>query len=437
MGFIERFSRSISSRLIAIGIALGALSWLVESFIHSHFFYDQHLDFMSNILFPDIHELWMRLIIVVLFISFAFYAQRIVKALRAAEMTVTQINMELTQIFDTSADGMRVIDKNFNILRANSTFLELAGVSRTGIQGRKCYEVFKGESCQTKDCPMVRIQRGEGRVEYDGIKICQNGRQIPCIITATPFRDSEGKLVGIVEDFKDISERKSTEQALRRSHEQLRNVISHIEMVREEERRGMAREIHDELGQALTCLKMDVHWLTGHLSNEDENIYEKLHIVNQQIDATVHTVQRISSELRPRLLDDLGLSAAIEWQAGRLRDRLGITIEIISEPENINLSEACSITIFRIFQEALTNIARHAEATRVEIVLNQNEGQVTLTVSDNGKGISRGAMSNANSLGLLGMHERACLLDGLLEIQSEPGQGTTVLLNIPYQKCRR
>jgi PAS domain S-box-containing protein len=437
MKFVDKISRGISQRLIVIGFALGALSWLVESFIHSQFFYDQHQDFMSNIFFPDVHELWMRLIIVVLFISFAFYAHRIVRALRAAERTVSLVNMELTQIFDTSADGMRVIDKNFNTLRVNKTFLELAGVSREGIEGRKCYEVFNGDSCHTSKCPMIRIQKGEQRVEYDGFKIGPNGLPIPCIITATPFLDSDGNLVGIVEDFKDISERKRAEQNLKQSHAQLRHLTSHLEMVREEERRGMAREIHDELGQSLTCLKMDIHWLSNHLSNEDENIYEKLHVVNQQIDHTVHTVQRISSELRPRLLDDLGLAAAIEWQAGRLQDRLGIEVEIVSDPEHIKLSEACSITIFRIFQEALTNVARHAKATRVEIFLIHQEEQVTLTVRDNGLGFSQDKMSNPDSLGLLGMRERAWLLSGELEVTSEPGKGVTVLLTIPYLHYRR
>jgi PAS domain S-box-containing protein len=437
MLFIEKISRGISQRLIVIGFILGALSWLVESFIHSQFFYDQHKDFASNIFFPDIHELWMRLIIVVLFISFAFYAHRMVRALRVAEMKVNRVNIELTQIFDTSADGMRVIDKNFNTLRANRTFLELAGISQGGVEGRKCYDVFKGDCCHTPKCPMVRLQNGEERIEYDGIKIGSNGLPIPCIITATPFRDSEDNLVGIVEDFKDISERKSAELNLQRSHAQLRNLTSHLEMVREEERRGMAREIHDELGQSLTCLKMDVHWLSNHLSNEDESVYEKLHVVNQQIDNTVHTVQRISSELRPRLLDDLGLAAAIEWQAGRLQDRLGVHVKIISEPEQIQLSEACSITIFRIFQEALTNIARHAEATQIEIVLRQQEEQVTLTVKDNGIGFTPDKMGNHASLGLLGMRERACLLDGELEIQSEPGKGVTIHLTIPYMENRR
>lgn len=438
MRLIKGFAQIVSHRLIMIGILLGILSWVVESFIHSRIFYAQHAEFIDHVFVPDMHELWMRLIIVILFVSFAVYAQRIVKALGKAEQAVKQVNMELIQIFDTAADGMRVIDKDFNTLRVNKTFLELVGISKEGNENSKCHEIFRGATCNTEDCPMLRIRRGEGRIEYDALKIRQDGTEIPCIVTATPFRDSNGQFVGIVEDFKDISDRKRTEEELKRSHEQLRNVTSHLEMVREEERRAMAREIHDELGQALTGLNMDIHWLSGRLTGQEENIYDKLKDMNQQLDNTVHTVQRLSSELRPCLLDDLGLSAAIEWQANKVRERLGIALDVASIPEDITLDESSSITVYRIFQEALTNIARHSGATEVEILLTQKADQVTLTVKDNGKGIAREQINNCKSLGLIGMQERAGLLNGLLNIQSEPGEGTTIFLSIPYpQKGRQ
>ncbi len=427
--------RFISQRLILIGIFLGMLSWIVESFMHSKIFYDQHLKFINHILFPDIHELWMRLIIVILFVCFGIYAQRIIKALRHAEMEIKKVNMELIQIFDTSADGMRVIGKNFNTLRVNRTFLQLAKISRKGIEGLKCYEVFKGVSCNTELCPMVRIQQGEERIDYDATKIRQDGYEVSCIVTATPFRDSNGELIGIVENFKDISDRKKTEEELQRSHEQLRKVTSHLEMAREQERRAMAREIHDELGQSLTGLKMDIHWLGRQISQQAPKIYDKINDMAKQLDDTVHTVQRLSSELRPCLLDDLGLSAAIEWQANKVHERLGIAIDIVSIPEDITLNEPCNTTVFRVFQEALTNIARHSGASQVEILLPQEKNRITLRVNDNGRGITMEEINNSNSLGLIGMRERTCLLDGALVIQKrEKSQGTSVFLSIPYQQ---
>lgn len=424
--------------LIMIGILLGMLSWIVESFMHSQIFYDKHLKFIDHILYPNIHELWMRLTIVTLFVCFGIYAQRIVKALQQAEMELNQVNRELTQIFDTAADGMRVIDNNFNTLRANTTFLRLAKVSQQGIEGMKCYEVFKGASCNTEACPMVRIQHGAERIEYDAIKIRMDGREIPCIVTVTPFRGSNGELIGIVENFKDISDRKKIEEELQSSHEQLRKITSHLEVAREQERRAMAREIHDELGQSLTSLKMDIHWLGCQLSGQGPKIQWKICDIDKQLNHTVHTVQRLSSELRPCLLDDLGLSAAIEWQANKVSDRLGISIDNISIPEDITLNEPYNITVFRIFQEALTNIARHSGANQVEILLFQESDRITLSVKDNGRGINATQINDPDSFGLIGMRERASLLNGSMTIQqNEKGQGTTVFLSIPYPQDER
>lgn len=433
--FMRNFLRICPQRLIIIGIVLGLLSWLVESSMHFHIFHDRHRSFADCIFFPDSHELWMRLTIIVLFISFGVYAQRIVKALGQAELAITRVNKELTQIFDTAADGMRVIDKNFQTLRVNKTFLQLARISRAeGAEGQKCYEVFRGASCNTERCPMVRIQRGEERVEYDAIKVRRDGGVVPCIVTATPFCDGHGEFVGIVENFKDISDRKKTEEELQRSHEQLRHVTSHLEMAREQERRAMARKIHDELGQALTGFKMDVHWLARHLQAHEPEILEKFREMNERLDQTVQTVQRLSSELRPCLLDDLGLSAAIEWQANLMHDRLGIDFDIVSIPEDILLNDPTRITVFRIYQEALTNIARHSAATQVEVVLLKEQGRVMLTVSDNGSGITPDQISSCNSFGLRSMQERASLLKGTLTIQSTLGKGTTLRLSIPFEE---
>jgi len=423
-----------ANRLVVIGIILGLQSWIVESFVHSQMFYDHHRPFVSHLFRPDIHELWMRLIIVLLFICFGVYSQRMVRALRKAEQEINSVNMELVQIFDTAADGMRVIDKQFNVLRANATFLRLAKVGGNEVSGLKCFEVFRGPSCNTPMCPMLRIQQGEERVEYDSVKIRRDGQEIPCIVTVTPFRDGDGELLGIVENFKDITERRKTEEELRLSHKQLRKVTSHLEKAREQERRAMAREIHDELGQSLTGLKMDVHWLARHLSRQKDAVYQKIGEMDKQLDHTVHIVQRLVAELRPCLLDDLGLSAAIEWLANKVHERLGIVIDVVSIPEDIKLDESSNITVFRIFQEALTNISRHSGATQVEVLLMREEAQVNLSVRDNGIGISEEKMRSLNSFGLIGMRERTSHLKGVLEIESVPGEGTLVSLSIPVSK---
>ena len=436
---MKRFGKvfySIHERFIIISVFLGMCSWILESFIHSYFFDKQYSNVISHILFPGAHEVWMRLTLVVMFISFGAYAQWIVVALKKAEREVQVANMELTQIFETSADGMRVIDKNFNVIRANKTFLHMSGLTSEEAVGKKCYEVFSGPACHTDSCPMIRIIKGEERIEHDEIKVNNNGKEIPCIVTATPFRGPDDQLIGVVENFKDISDRKQTEEQLQQSHKRLRDLASHLEQAREEERKRIARELHDELGQALTVLKMDIHWLAQRIQKDDQPTQLKMEAMSNLVDNTVHLVQRLLSELRPGLLDDLGLSAAIEWQANEFRDRLGIEFNIVSVPDDIKLSETCSTAIFRIFQETLTNIARHSKASKVEVLLTLDNDNVKLRVSDNGQGITKKQLTGANSLGLIGMRERIFSLNGTLEIKGDKNKGTIVSLSIPYNKGR-
>ena len=229
----------------------------------------------------------------------------------------------------------------------------------------------------------------------------------------------------------EVTERIRAEKELTKSQEQFRELASHLQFIREEERSRIAREIHDELGQALTALKMDVHWLGLRLSTDQRILMDKIKSMSRIIDTTVQAVRRISSELRPGLLDDLGLSAAIEWQAYEFCSRAGLQCEIRSEPEDIILNQSRSIALFRIFQEALTNIARHAHATRVEVVLQENTDTVEMEVRDNGKGITAEQLAASRSFGILGIRERVHSLGGELRISSAPDKGTTVHVSLP------
>ena len=230
----------------------------------------------------------------------------------------------------------------------------------------------------------------------------------------------------------EIGERKKAEDELRQSRQQLRDLAAHLQSVREQERADIAREIHDELGQSLTALKLDTHWIGKTAGRQDAELAAKTRAMSSMIDATMQSVRRISAELRPKLLDDLGLSAAIEWQAREFEQHAGIACRIRSEPDDIVLDQARSTTLFRIFQETLTNVARHAHASRVEVVLSTNPaGGVEMVVSDNGKGITRSELTDARSLGLIGMRERVRSLRGTIEIGGQPGSGTTVRVSLP------
>ncbi len=228
-----------------------------------------------------------------------------------------------------------------------------------------------------------------------------------------------------------IGERMAAEERLRRSEQQLRGLAGHLISVREEERSHIAREIHDELGQVLTGLKMDVTWLAKRLRDDQKPLLEKTESMSRLIDATVRTVRRIATGLRPEVLDNMGLVAAVGWQAKEFQRRTGIRCRVKLPPETTRLGLEPSTTTFRIFQEILTNVARHSRATRVDINLQVSKERLTLEVADNGVGMSEGELNGKRSLGLLGMQERALLVGGEVNIDSAPGEGTKVAVSIP------
>jgi PAS domain S-box-containing protein len=243
-------------------------------------------------------------------------------------------------------------------------------------------------------------------------------------------RDAHGKPVRMIGAMMDITDRKLTEQRLRDSREQLRALTAHLEQVREEERTRIAREIHDELGQALTGLKMDLSWFAARLPNSPA-LHEKSVAMLKLIDSTVHAVRRLSTELRPAILDNLGLIPAIEWLAQEFEKRTGVTCEFVTADDDLAMDGERMTALFRICQEALTNVARYAEATAVHIVLEADEKQILLRISDNGRGILDAETKGLKSFGLLGMRERARLLGGTFEIGGTPGGGTALTVRVP------
>jgi signal transduction histidine kinase len=238
----------------------------------------------------------------------------------------------------------------------------------------------------------------------------------------------------IMEVGLDITERKKAETELTNSRQQLRNLSEHLQSVREEERTHIAREIHDELGQVLTSLKIDVSMVAGKLPADNKFLLEKTELMMKRIDETIQTVKKICSELRPTILDHFGLQAAIEWQAEDFQKRTGIKCEVSFHPEDIVPDKNISIVIFRIFQEALTNIMRHAGATEVKASLKAEDSMVTLEVKDNGKGITEKEIARPSSFGLLGIRERVNFLGGGVTISGIRNRGTTIEVNLPFRR---
>ncbi len=235
---------------------------------------------------------------------------------------------------------------------------------------------------------------------------------------------------------RDVTKFKLAQAELTSSHDQLRNLTEHMEKIQEEQRTAIAREIHDELGPSLTSLKMDAFWLSIKMDAGDASLLERIGAMISQIDATIKTVQRISAELRPGILDDLGLVAAMEWQAKDFRKRTGISCDIKVVLADRTIDRDRSTTIFRIFQEILTNVYRHAEATRVKVTLSEVNGSIVVEVNDDGKGITKAQISGPKSFGIIGMSERVYRWGGNLSINGKRHKGTTITISIPRAKAR-
>jgi signal transduction histidine kinase len=255
-------------------------------------------------------------------------------------------------------------------------------------------------------------------------KIAFGNREVWINTWLVPFQKQDNRVQSVLGISRDLTERRQIE-------EKLRALSARLQSVREEERATIAREIHDDLGQRLTGLKMDLSWLQKRLQPNQGELRQKTEAMSRLIDATVRSVRRLSTELRPRILDDFGLIAALEWQAQEFQNKTGIPCRFKSDLSEIRLPQDQSVAVFRIFQEALTNVARHARAGRVEALLRPNARGLTLTIKDNGRGIPPDEMSRSKSLGLLGMRERALLFGWDLTLRGSPGRGTTVALRIP------
>src|ERR1043165_4933411 len=229
-----------------------------------------------------------------------------------------------------------------------------------------------------------------------------------------------------------VSRRRSSDQ-IRESREELRALSTHLQTVTERERTRIAREIHDELGTQLTSLKFDVAWRRDRAARIDESSDErqKLSSMLKNIDGAIGSVRRIATELRPAVLDTLGLTAAIEWQAKDFQERTGIACNLGRMEEDLQLNDETSTAVFRVFQESLTNVARHAKATEVNVGVERIDGRLVMQIADNGRGLDPTTINTVRSLGIIGMQERVRLLDGELTIHGLNGQGTTVHVEVP------
>jgi signal transduction histidine kinase len=276
-----------------------------------------------------------------------------------------------------------------------------------------------GESYQDE----MRLRRADGQFRW-------------FLVRTAPLRDEHGSIVKWFGSSIDIEDRKQAEEALRRSEHQLQALIDRLNTAREDEAKRIAREIHDDLGQKLTGLKMDL--LRAERKIEELECSQPINALLDTIvsatelaDSITTSVQEIAANLRPSMLDKLGLGATLHYECRRFQERTGVLCELHLPETEPNLSAEASTALFRIFQECLTNVARHAGATKVEAELKEETSFAVLSLSDNGKGITEADLANPQSLGLLGIKERVALLGGTVVYQSDPNQGTMVTVQVP------
>ena len=366
------------------------------------------------------------------------------KTLRAAVSSALKEKARTEAVISAIGDGLLILDDEFKIVYQNEVLREMAG----NLVGEICYKTVDERDFICEDCP-VELSFKDGLIHRAERTRTTKDAAIHIEMTSSPLRDAFGKIIAVIEIVRDVTERKNTEEVLRRSHEeleilvnertaelmvmndQLRNFSMHLQNVRENERTSIAREIHDDLGQTLTALKMDLSFLRKRLPGDQMPVIEKAESMAGLIDTTIQSVKRISTELRPGILDHLGLCAAIEWQAREFEKRSGISCEIVFEPEEIELDKNRSTTVFRIFQETLTNVARHAKATKISVLLQEQTADLLLQIRDNGIGITESAKNDPKSLGLIGIRERVNYWGGSLSIDGTPDQGTTVTVQFP------
>jgi len=363
------------------------------------------------------------------------------------------------------------LDPEGHVASWNAGAQRLKGYDSAEIIG-KHFSVFYPEEDKMIDKPRHILASAvrHGQSEDEGWRVRKDGSRFWANVIITALRDPKGNLLGFAKLTRDttenrekaealtkakellelrveqrtavltrvnqemrteIAERQHAEEQLRKSRDQLRALAARLQSVREEERTYIAREIHDELGQACTAIKMDLAMIGHKLTKRQTRLQAKVDSAIQLVDNTILALRRIASELRPRTLDDLGLPAALEAQAQEFESRTGIPCSVTLPPEPLLLDTERSTAIFRIFQESLTNVARHAHASRVEARLQREGDRLIFQVFDNGTGFDPESAKAGKSLGLVGMQERALLLNGDFKTEGVPGAGTTVTLTIP------
>lgn len=395
-----------------------------------------------------------------LLVAWSLHRRRLAKVTVELRKKIEE-SLEKQEVFESLIDNTPVFifikDPEGRFLFFNRHFVASAELTQEDVLGKTDYDFFDKTTADLFRENDLLAVRSLKVMEFEETAVI-NGKSKTCITYKLPIFRQDGSLLGVGGISTDISDRKRLESELKvakdtlelrvqertkdleRSRQRLRALTAHLQTVREEERTSISREVHDRLGQNLMAIKFELRKIQAQadpksqLPTEKKSASEILADIDGLVDLAVVTTQRIAADLRPKVLDDFGLLTALEWETQEFSRRTGIRHSLSLDAGDLDFASEASTTIFRIFQEIITNVARHAGASRIRVAAWIDGGLFNLEVSDNGAGIQPDEISNMKSLGLLGMSERASLLNGDLEFRGEPGIGTTVTLRVPIRQ---
>ncbi|MCH6234223.1 histidine kinase [Cognataquiflexum rubidum] len=337
-------------------------------------------------------------------------------------VTREKVAMEVFKLLDIVSDGILILDNQVKILYLNKVAAFFLGID----QEKALDQEFLKLAIDPQISGLVHNYKSDKSTSSIEIHVGEGEKQSWIELKIY------GKDEYVIVCFRDISARKEGEEKYKMAYESIRFLNSHSQKIKEEERTLLSREIHDQLGQRLTGMKMEVDFILKKSSNLDDFAKEKLQGVLKQIERTVSTIRNISRSLRPGILDDFGLLAALEWQAEEFKKTVQIPVFFQYGGKEKPIENQKATAIFRVFQECLTNIMRHSQCSHVKVEIDFGPMALKLMIVDNGSGFDTKILNNTKSLGILGMKERAESFGGSFDIQSSPGDGTKTILTMPY-----
>ncbi len=410
---IERFgktkvtSRSMGAQTVIYGLRANGEEFPIEASI------SQHMEHRRKIFTVILRDVTARV---------------------AADRALESSERRLRGILDSAMDAIITVDESQHVVLFNAAAESVFGWSRDQAMGapleafiparyradhQKHVREFGHDGTASRRMGHLRTVRGLRR----------NGEEFPLDASISHITEEGRHFYTVI--LRDVSERVRAEEALRRSREEIHELALVASSAREQEKSRIARELHDELGQALTALRIDVSWLREKVAASDPEVAAKLASMQLLLDGTVAASRRISADLRPLMLDDLGLAAATEWLVQNFSNRTGIECDLQAREEDLDLQDPHATAVFRVLQESLTNLAKHAEASKVTVRARREGEEMRLTIEDNGRGFAVEGPRKPGSYGLVGLRERAILLDGDVIVESAAGRGTRIDMRLP------